>query len=231
MVREIYTSGEYLKKHPERGAGTSSWKAERILQMLRRHRMEPRTACDVGCGAGEVLKQLHDRLDSSVRFVGYEISPQAHHLCKTRESERLRFVCGDFLNENTETFDLMLLIDVVEHVEDCFGFLRALRPRAQYKILHLPLDLSAQSILRNVPMRMRENVGHLHCFTKDTALATVREAGYEIVDWTYTDGSISLPAQSVKSYLARLPRRLLFALRPDFAVRLLGGYALLILAK
>ena len=79
-------------------------------------------------------------------------------------------------------------------------------------------------------MKQREEVGHLHYFTKETALATLRDAGYEIVDWCYTPGALLNP-RSLKAKLVSLPRKLLSALNQDLTSRVLGGYSLLVLAK
>jgi hypothetical protein len=77
----------------------------------------------------------------------------------------------------------------------------------------------------------RKKVGHIHYFTKETVLETLRDTGYTIIDYFYTSGSIDLPNQSWKSKLLKVPRKILFFLNKDFAVRVLGGYSLMILAK
>jgi hypothetical protein len=79
-------------------------------------------------------------------------------------------------------------------------------------------------------MRERQQAGHLHYFTKETALATLRDTGYDVVDWFYTAGAIANP-RSVKARLASWPRRLLSGINQDWVVRVLGGYSLLVLAK
>lgn len=163
---------------------------------------------------------------------GYEISPQAFELCKTRANERLHFKLGDIRQDKDVFFDVILLIDLIEHLEDYFSFLREMKSKSQYKILHIPLDLSAQGVLRGSPLiRSRESVGHIHYFTKDIALQIMKDVEYEVLDYFYTAGSIELPAKSTVSYIARLPRRLLYAIHKDLAVRLLGGYSLMVLAK
>jgi 2-polyprenyl-3-methyl-5-hydroxy-6-metoxy-1,4-benzoquinol methylase len=188
--------------------------------------------CEVGCGAGQILKELHEALDPSINYTGYEISPQAFELCKPKATARLRFELKDILGDGQFHFDLMLLMDVVEHVEDCFAFLRGLKARSEFKILHIPLDLSAQAVLRGSPLiRARDAVGHLHYFTKDLALRFLAEVGYEIIDHFYTSGSLDLPHKSFATRLARLPRRIAFRLEPDLAARILGGFSLLVLAR
>ncbi|WP_322596944.1 hypothetical protein [Bradyrhizobium sp. SEMIA] len=74
-------------------------------------------------------------------------------------------------------------------------------------------------------------MGHIHYFFKQSALATLEDCGYTIVDHCYTASRLELPNQALTSRLMRLPRRLLFAAEPDLAVRLLGGYSLLVVAR
>ena len=231
MARSIYETGEYVAKNPTYHVEDSAWKAEHIFRLIRKNNLLPRTVCEIGCGAGEVLRQLQLLMSDEVQFEGYEISPQAFTRCQERANDRLRFHCADFLTLETEPGDLLLCIDVFEHVEDYLGLLRRLRSRADAKIFHIPLDLSVQWVLRGRPlMKQRQEVGHLHYFTKETALATLRDAGYEIVDWCYTPGALLNP-RSLKAKSASLPRKFLFALNRDLTSRILGGYSLLLLAK
>jgi len=62
-------------------------------------------------------------------------------------------------------------------------------------------------------------------------LATIETAGYRIESWRYTRGGLDLSDRSWLQRLARLPRRLGFAIAPDLSVRLLGGCSLLVLAR
>ena len=229
--QSIYQTGAYLERNPTYHVEDSAWKADQILAMIKKHDLQPRSVCEVGCGAGEILKQLQEKLPANVQFYGYEISPQAFALCQQRENDRLRFFCRDLLTEPATSFDLLLCLDVFEHVEDYYGFLRGLREKARHKIFHIPLDLSVQWLWRTTPiMREREQAGHLHYFTKEIALATLQDAGYEVIDWFYTPGAIANP-RSLKAKLASLPRRILSVVNQDLVVRILGGYSLLVLAR
>jgi hypothetical protein len=231
MAESIYRSGEYVEKNPTYHVEDSPWKARQILKMIRKHHLEPRTVCEIGCGAGEILRQLQAGLPETTELYGYEISSQAFALCEERAGERLHFYCEDLLASDAGPFDLLLCIDVFEHVEDYLGFLRKLRPRADYKIFHIPLDLSAQSVLRAGPVMLeRAEVGHLHYFMKETALATLRDTGYEVLDWFYTPGALDNP-RSIKARLASWPRKICSLVNQDLTVRLLGGYSLLVLAR
>jgi hypothetical protein len=231
-TKELYASGKYLEKNPTWHAEDSPWKAQHIMHIIRRNGLSPNSICEVGCGAGEILNQLHMHLPDTIVFSGYEISPQAFDLCQQRQKERLRFFLKELLEDNNAFFDVVLAIDVIEHVEDYFSFLRKLRTKGVYKIFHIPLDISVQSILRkNRIIEARRKVGHIHYFTKETALATLVDTGYEILDFFYTPSLIDLRIKSNKSLLARLPRKIMFALNQDLASKVLGGFDLMILSK
>lgn len=232
MLEEIYTSGEYLKKNPTWHVEESPWKAKQVLQIMKQNGITPKTICEVGCGAGEILKQLQESMDNDCVFWGYDISPQAFELFKSRANERLQFKLRDIRQEKEAFFDLILVMDVIEHLEDYFDFLRAVKSRSQYKIFHIPLDLSVQTILRRTALlKVRESYGHIHYFTKELFLQMLKEVGYELLDYSYTARAIELPSKELKRNLLKLPRKLLFAINEDIAVRILGGWSLLVLAK
>lgn len=223
-VDERYTAGQYLTANPEWHLADSPWKASQILDALDGWR--PATVCEVGCGAGGILAALRDRMPGT-RLVGYEIAPDALALAAPSACDRLEFRLQDAATD-TETYDLMLIMDVIEHVPDPIGFLVALRSRARRVLLHIPLDLSAQSVLRpGKLLDKRSRVGHIHYFTPETAVATVRDAGYRVTGTTYTRG-FERPPASVKARLALLPRRILPA---ELTVRVLGGYSMLVAAE
>lgn len=232
-MTRIYHDGTYLQNNPTCHVEDSRWKAEQVIKMLHKNRLDPTTLCDVGCGAGEVLFHLQHDLDGQKSFCGYEISPQAFELCKTRQRPNLRFHLADPLERHDLRFDLVLVLDVIEHIEDCFGFLRRLKSasRTAYKLFHIPLDLSMYFILRGHLMSRRRTVGHLHYFTKETALATLKDSGYEILDFFYTASSLELPNQSWKARVLNVPRKWGFRFNRDLTVRVLGGYSLMVLAK
>lgn len=245
MLTERYQSGEYLEAAPDWHASDAPWKAGKILQLLQRHAVVPRSVCDVGCGAGEILARLQHQLPETTRLVGWDVSPQAHALSRPKQSARLRFVQGDFLKESRDTHELLLLLDVLEHVPDYLGFLSALRTRAQRFVFHIPLDLSVQAVAGGSThqRRMRERYGHLHYFTAESALWTLRDCGYLVEEAGYTwDGE----AEGWRPFAApgwrgRLGypltlaayglERLAFRLGPHVTTRMRPGYNLLVLAR
>src|ERR1700756_5333022 len=101
----IYTDGTYLEKNPLWHSDESPFKAAQILRMLEKHRLKPKTIAEVGCGAGEVLKRLQEKMNSECRFWGYDISPQALKLSESRTNEKLQFKLADISQEEGTFFD------------------------------------------------------------------------------------------------------------------------------
>jgi SAM-dependent methyltransferase len=232
MSEDRYLDATYADANPGYHVSDSAWKASQVRSLLESAGMLPRRVGDVGCGAGEVLRRLSEWLPAESTFEGWDVSPAALDLSRSREGDRIRFFEGDLSREEGRSYDVLLCLDVVEHVPDYLGFLGALKVHARAFVFHLPLDLSVQSLLRVRPiLRDRAKLGHLHYFTKETALATLESAGYEAMKWVYTAGSLDLPSRSFLQSLAHGPRRAAFAISPDWTVRVLGGFSLLVLAR
>ncbi|MCT7968519.1 class I SAM-dependent methyltransferase [Laspinema sp. D1] len=235
MEDKRYSGSQYLENNPTWHTEHSSWKSLQIIKMLKKHNLNPTSIGEIGCGAGQVLNNLCQRLPDNVKFHGYEISPDAFSLCQDIINPRIQFHLKSVFEEASLllVFDLILVIDVIEHIENYLEFLKLLQFKTpnSYKLFHIPLDMNVQNIWRNYPiLQLRNTVGHLHYFSKDTALESLKDSGYNIVDYVYTAGSNDLP-HSMKSRILKFPREIAFKINQDLAVRLLGGYSLLVLAK
>jgi SAM-dependent methyltransferase len=231
MVKDLYKDGTYLQNNPNWHQEESSWKAKQVLEVIKRNNVHLSTICDVGCGAGGVLRVLSERLPDTITYCGYDISPQAIALCSKMGECNISFHLGDLLEED-KMFDMVLGLDVVEHVEDYIGFLRKLKTKARYKLLHLPLDLAVQRVLRISTIIMdMEHVGHLHFFTKETALAALKLADYKIIESSLIAKRVDLRMGGKKARFLTVPRKLLFSINKELAARVFGGWSLSVLAE
>lgn len=231
LTQDIYVSGGYLKNNPDWHIAEGPWKAQQIVKMLTKNKVNPGRVGDIGCGAGEVLRQLQLVLGDDCIFEGFDISPAAIDLCRSRANNRLRFRLSDGSDLQQFSFDLVLVLDVIEHLEDYFSFLRRIKNKGRLTLFHIPLDLSVQTVLRSGALLKRRDLHcHIHYFTKDTALRTLREVGYEIVDHAFTPRNVDMTA-NVMQWVLRLPRKLFFTINKDLAVRVLGGFSLLVLTR
>lgn len=227
MVNSIYSDGRYLERNPTWHAEDSDWKADAIERILQRNGVQPRTIAEVGCGAGGILKALSAKIPGE--YSGFDISDQA--IAIARQHQGIRFLQEDLL-ASAEHFDLLLAIDVFEHVPDYMGFIEKCRARAAHVVYHIPLDMHVSGLLRDAQLTARQVVGHLHYFSEATALATLRDTGHEVVDYFHTCGTILSPApKTTRRVVANVPRRMMAAVSPRWAAKLLGGFSLMVLCR
>ncbi len=225
-----YLDGAYLTENPDWHADDAPWKVHHVVQSLKAANIRPATMAEVGSGSGQCAKLLHEKFPAA-SIDGYEVSPQAFAICSRLSTQGLRFEQGSPFG-NGRHYDLAIALDVMEHVEDPFSFIRQLADMADYQLLHIPLDMSALSVGREWPiLDARSQIGHLHYFTRGTALALLRDCGLEIVEEHYTPWAIDQSYKSWKKRIAALPRRLAFSLAPHATVRLVGGWSLMVVTR
>ena len=225
-AQDLYATDRYL----DLTGGTwhledSPFKAKYVARLVARNNLDVHSVCEIGCGAGGVLAERQARWPVETDFVGYEVSPQAHAISAKNARGNLRFVLGNAFDLQPQT-DLVLVMDVVEHVEDCFDFLRSSRNLGKFKIYHIPLEVTCTAALRDLYGRGYE-VGHIHHFSLSSALAALRYTDHKIVDYLLTPVAFER-ARHARTRLANLFRRLLPA---ALATRILGGYSLMVLAQ
>jgi predicted RNA methylase len=231
FISKRYTSSAYLDSNPSWDLEDSPWKARQVATMLQRHAIVPASIAEIGCGAGGVLSALR-QVFPAAELYGFDIAPAAARFWERHAQDRITFQVGDFFALSQRRYEAILLLDVLEHLANPFEFLRRARAHADHVVLHMPLDLSALSVLRETPLTyVREKVGHLHHWTKGLALALVEDSGFEVVDWSYTGAAFTAPQRTAGTRMASLARRLVFAVHRDAGVRLLGGETIVVLAR
>jgi len=232
----LYIGKGYAEANPgwhDEDAGT---KAANVAEIVRANNITCQKIVDVGCGTGGVLNALlQNDIFRHSTAVGYDIAPYAINLAKQRERDNLSFHCGDFLQTN-ESYDFLLCIDVFEHIDDYMGFLRKLRGRSKYYVFHIPLDISILGLVRGQPLQRRKEVGHLHYFDQATALATLRDTGFKIIDTQYTRTADILHIhpewRTATAILGNTGRRIVRTVAgEDLSVRWLGGASLMVLTS
>ena len=230
---QLYTNGTYLKNNPGWHEEESKWKADLVFDFIKKFNIPAGRVIEVGCGSGVILAQLAKRLGPASVLKGYDISPQAIQIAVKKETERLKFFLGDVAAMGGENADLILVIDVAEHVDDIYSFLRVLRPSGRHFIFHIPLDLSCRTVLKpHIMLQQRTSVGHIHYFTEETALWLLNDTGYTTEHFIYTRPEIDLvKPRSLKQWVKKTLRRFSYALNKKLSVKLWGGYSLLLYCK
>ena len=233
MKNDLYTSGEYLSNTSTWHTEDSHWKAQQIVKLIEKNSLAFSSIGEIGCGAGEILNALSKKYTDNVSFSGYDISPQAINLAKKIANDRLSFFEEDLLTNSGVYFDILLVLDVFEHVPDYLGFISKCKEKANFKIFHIPLDLHVSSLIRNTTTKERYTTGHIHYFSADSALATLRDSGLEIVDYFYTNAALDLFKEhpSAKKAIANIFRWVVSRYSTSLSARIFGGYSLIVLTQ
>jgi SAM-dependent methyltransferase len=225
----IYKDGTYLKSNESWHQEDSPYKYKYILKALSRNRIAFRTCADVGCGAGLVSELLALQFPES-RVSGFEVSEDAARFWPCRRDLGNLDYSNSNIFDYEGTFDLIICLDVFEHIEDYFGFLRSLRAKGRTFIFAIPLDMCIAKLLTPGIRLAREDVGHLHYFNTYSALKTLEDTGYKIRDYFLYAAFASIPPKSIGQALILPLRVLSLIFGKKFASTMFGGMSLIVTA-
>lgn len=231
-MNDIYNDQTYLKHNPTWGEEDAPMKADAIARLLSKNIISFKTIAEAGCGSGEILVQLEKKFPNTEKFYGFDISKDALQISKKKETDRIHFELLDLAgNKHAELrFDVLLVIDVLEHLPDYFAFLDGIRSKSTYTIFHIPLDMSVWSLFREkMLIESKERVGHIHAFTEEFILSILIDSGFDIIDKMYTPPTYT--HQSIKQKIVHGIRKFIFLLNKKLASKTIGGYSIMVLTK
>ena len=227
-----YLNNEYLAHNPTWDMEDAPWKAKVVAEVLESNEIQPASICEVGCGSGACLAELR-RIYPETELSGLDISPDAAQFWAQFNELNIHFEVSDVLEKASLNCEVLMMPDVIEHLADPHAFLSSLHEKANYFVFHIPLDLSAVSVLRETPLLyVRYKVRHIHYFTKQQDLSLLDESGFTIIDASYTQAAFTAPSRSWMRSFARPLRKLVYAVfGKDRGVRLVGGETLIVLVQ
>lgn len=238
---EFYTNGEYLQNNPTWDAADAAWKADHFTDMLQKHKLlDANIVSEVGCGSGLILLNMSKIFNTSAKFFGYDISTDAIKIANENKNlykkENGKLDCEfSVASVPTQKSDILICADVFEHVENPFEFLKNIKYTVKeggHTVFNIPLDLSIQSLFReSTILAQREKVGHINYYTRELALATLRDTGYIVVDEMYGQWYKHYKAANISTKIVNILRDILMKTSPHMCVKLLGGSSLVVLAR
>ena len=151
---------------------------------------------DIGCGTGAVLAHFKER----ARAVGVDHSPLALAYCRKRGLALLACADGERLPFVPASFDVILMLDVLEHAIDDVGLLRAvgalLRPGG--------MVLVSVPAFQGLWSPHDEVLHHLRRYTARGLRRVMNEAGFVVERLTYTNVAAFPPAAIARGILPRV---------------------------
>jgi 2-polyprenyl-3-methyl-5-hydroxy-6-metoxy-1,4-benzoquinol methylase len=182
---------------------------------------------DIGCGTGITAKWLMDHYHCEA--LGVEVdsaSAEQASQCLTRCYCESASVDGQYITENQGSIDLLLALDVLEHIEDPWGRLSRFRqllstqgaviasiPNVRNMKVILPLVFKGEWRYTNAGILDRS---HLRFFTKSSIERMFLDAGYEIDEIVATGPTRWKQIKSVAGYLVYIANLALFGQLEQF---------------
>ena len=170
---------DFYNKHDEawRMLG-AKYKAQHIIDVCKGHNFKK--VLEVGAGDGSILKLLAEQ-DFAPEYHAVEISESGVERIKARNIANLKSVQifdGYHLPFEDNSFDLIILSHVLEHVEHERMLLRELKRVAAYSVIEVPRDYKA-----GVDKRIKHFLayGHINMYTPTSLRYLLRTEGFEIV--------------------------------------------------
>lgn len=136
------------------------------------------SALEIGCATGELIAAMPVR--EGGRKVGVDISAANIAVARERHPD-VDFRAGDFGALSGESFDVVILSDVLEHVPDDRRFLREAAVLGRQVLVNLPLE--DNWLNRGRRYGPADVSGHLRRYSLEQGLALVREAGLDVLAW------------------------------------------------
>ena len=170
---------EFYEKHDEawRMLG-AKFKAQHIIDVCKDHIFKK--VLEVGAGDGSILKFLSEQ-NFAPEYHAVEISDSGVERIKQRNIPGVRSVQifdGYHLPFKDNSFDLIILSHVLEHVEHERLLLRELKRVAEYCVIEVPRDYKA-----DVDKRLKHFLayGHINVYTPTSLRYLLMTEGFDIV--------------------------------------------------
>jgi len=213
----------YAERHPRWHAQDSGHKARAVWSFAQRLGISPSHVVDVGCGAGGVTARLGHVWPV---VEGWDTSAEAIAIAK-REHPQCSFTHGAF-ERSGQRADLILCLDVVEHVAGDVALMKALSGCAEHLIFRVPLDWSVLDACR--PTRLQESLdhwGHVQLYDRRLLAQRLGEAGLTMHAITY-DRVPPGPPRTWAGHVTGALRTLGDTTHPAPFAWLLGGWSVLV---
>src|ERR1700744_1188962 len=169
---------EFYNKHDEAWRMLSAkYKAQHIIDICKGHSFAK--VLEVGAGDGSILKLLAEQ-NFAPEYHAVEISESGVEHIKARNIANLRSVQifdGYRLPFEDNSFDLIILSHVLEHVEHERLLLRELKRVAKYCVIEVPKDYK-----EGVDNKIKHFLayGHINMYTPTSLRYLLRTEGFEV---------------------------------------------------
>lgn len=154
---------------------TIEWKIPNLMQVIPAT-FQPNTVAEIGCFAGHVIGNLLINGIKDFERFGFDINEKA--LQSGKNSYPNVVFSNQDIFQSEFKYDLVILCDIVEHIEEDLEFLKKCQSISHKILLNLPLEKSLATINRKYGYS--DPSGHLRAYSYRNAAKLIDNAGYQI---------------------------------------------------
>lgn len=220
---------EYIIKNPTLHCEDASNKAKYIKHILEKVSFKPNSIVDVGCGSGMVLMKLLENI-GPVEACGIDISSKIIDIAIKNDQKKLvRWIKSDIFQLNIVKYDLVIAIDIIEHIQDDRKLLKKISDFGKFFIIKVPIEDNLVNkfikFLTNNkvdPNRDTEKkYGHIHHYSEKSFTDMLVGSNYNIIKLEY----MYLPKRSKLGWeIIRILLMPLWVVSKKLYVLLNGGF-------
>lgn len=176
-----------------------AWKWAELEVLIREHGGAPGSVLEFGCGSGDML-ELASAAYPGAELWGIDLSEHMIAMASARVPTA-RLLTGGL--QALESFDgrvdLVLAVDILEHLEDPVRAAKAMGRIGRRVALKIPLErrILRLALRRQLPGPEHHVAGHLHFWTLGESRALIGRAGLEILGERCAD-----PPESIRYHPA-----------------------------
>lgn len=193
---DIYSSGEYIELNPSLHNEDSFFKFSNIKDVLQKSGILEFNVkykiLDIGGGNGQVGKYFCEYLIEKgidFEFDALDLSEDMLKIQKLNNQYLSRTYSGE-LDLVPECYDIILLIDVIEHIEEYNSFLNKLNFKTSHVIFNIPIEKNIFDRLRNYYLRngyyleQYRTLGHVNFYSYSSSVQLLRNY-FDLIEFKF----------------------------------------------
>lgn len=227
---------EYIDKNPDLHNSDIGDKIDAISQLLLPTATKFVSILDVACGSGRILLEISDKYQSE-KTTGIDISQGMIKSATENDTDnRVEWRVENVFNLEPDNYELVLAIDVLEHLEDDQKFLEHIKDLGKFVVVKTPIEDNIINKLVKVisfglinEYQHTENkYGHIHHYSQKDVDRLIEVSGLKTVSKKY----MHLPRRSKLFWeILRIISMPLWWLSKPLYIKMNGGFLVLLLTK
>jgi SAM-dependent methyltransferase len=248
---DLYRSGEYIIRNPTLHEEDSPWKVTKIVPLLDRcigyFNKDSISLLDVGGGTGLILNSVSNYIENTyqvkVNKCALDLSPRMLEIQKTRNPDLKVELNEDICKTSfkDKEIDIILMIDILEHISDAVRALEEVRRIANFAIFKVPLEdnlyLRILNFLKRGAIRQHAIVsyGHINTYNLIKLKLLIEKHTGEVLYSSfanafayYRNSEYYRHKMDRKSKLVNFTAANLFSLSPRLCSRIFSDFVILL---